>query len=135
MSKKRGKSKGKDGRKSTKEEIKKIMVVDDEAHIRLLYSEELAEDGYEVVTAGSGERLLERIEEERPDLVVLDIKLGPYDGLDLLEDIKKQHPRLPVILCTAYDIFKEELKSVQADGFVVKSFALSELKRKIGRLL
>jgi len=53
----------------------KILVVDDEEHIRLLYSEELTEAGYEVITADSGLQLMERIEKEKPDLVVLDIKM------------------------------------------------------------
>ena len=66
----------------------KILIVDDEEHIRYLYSEELSETGYEVITAESGYRLLERIEEEKPDLVVLDIKMIDYNGLDLLQDIQ-----------------------------------------------
>ena len=113
----------------------KIMVVDDEEHIRLLYSEELREAGYEVVTVESGHKLLERIEEERPDLIVLDIKMVDYDGLDLLQDIRKKYYDLPVILSTAYDTFKEDTKSLAADYYVVKSFDLTELKRKIAMAL
>jgi two-component system response regulator (stage 0 sporulation protein F) len=109
----------------------KILVVDDEEHIRLLYSEELREEGYDVITAEGGYRLLERIERERPDLVVLDIKMVDYDGLDLLQDIRNRFYDLPVILSTAYDTFKEDMKSIAADFYVVKSFDLSELKRKI----
>ena len=113
----------------------KIMVVDDEEHIRLLYSEELREAGYEVVTVESGHKLLERIEEERPDLIVLDIKMVDYDGLDLLQDIRKKYYDLPVILSTAFDTFKEDTKSLAADYYVVKSFDLTELKRKIAMAL
>jgi DNA-binding response OmpR family regulator len=109
----------------------KILVVDDEEHIRLLYSEELREEGYDVITAEGGYRLLERIDRERPDLVVLDIKMVDYDGLDLLQDIRNKFYDLPVILSTAYDTFKEDMKSIAADFYVVKSFDLSELKRKI----
>ena len=53
----------------------KILIVDDEEHIRYLYSEELGDAGYEVITAENGHLLLEKIEEEKPDLVVLDIKM------------------------------------------------------------
>ncbi len=109
----------------------KILVVDDEEHIRLLYSEELKEAGYEVVTAESGYKLLEIIEEERPDLVVLDIKMVDYNGLDLLQDIRNHFYDLPVILSTAYDTFKEDTKAIAADFYVVKSFDLTELKKKI----
>jgi len=109
----------------------KILIVDDEEHIRFLYSEELTEAGYEVITADSGLGLLEKIEKEKPDLIVLDIKMVDYNGLDLLQDIRNKYYDLPVILCTAYDTFKEDMKSIAADFYVIKSFDLSELKNKI----
>jgi two-component system response regulator (stage 0 sporulation protein F) len=113
----------------------KILVVDDEEHIRLLYSEELSEAGYEVITAADGFKLIERIEEERPDLVVLDIKMIDYNGLDLLQEIRNKFYNLPVILCTAYDTYKEDIKAIAADFYVIKSFDLTELKKKIARAL
>ncbi|MEW6266882.1 MAG: response regulator [Thermodesulfobacteriota bacterium] len=114
---------------------KKILIVDDEEHIRFLYSEELKDEGYEVVTAESGFRLLETIETEKPDLVVLDIKMVDYNGLDLLQDIRNRFYDLPVILCTAYDTFKEDMKSIAADYYVIKSFDLTELKNRIATAL
>jgi DNA-binding response OmpR family regulator len=113
----------------------KILVVDDEAHIRLLYSEELTEEGYEVITAENGAGLLERIDRDKPDLVVLDIKMVDYNGLDLLQDIRNKYYDLPVILCSAYDTFKDDMKSIAADHYVVKSFELDELKQKISEIL
>lgn len=114
---------------------KKILVVDDEAHIRLLYTEELTEEGYEVITAEGGLNLLEKIEKEKPDLVVLDIKMADYNGLDLLQDIRNKFYDLPVMLCSAYDTFKDDMKSIAADYYVIKSFDLSELKSKIEEIL
>jgi DNA-binding response OmpR family regulator len=113
----------------------KILVVDDEAHIRLLYSEELTEDGYEVITAENGKGLIELIEKEKPDVVTLDIKMVDYNGLDLLQDIRNKFYDLPVILCSAYDTFKDDMKSIAADHYVVKSFDLSELKERIKAVL
>lgn len=113
----------------------KILIVDDEEHIRYLYSEELSEAGYEVITAENGYRLLEKIEEEKPDLVVLDIKMVDYNGLDLLQDIRNRFYDMPVVLCTAYDTFKEDMKSIAADFYVIKSFDLTELKDKIAMAL
>lgn len=113
----------------------KILVVDDEEHIRFLYSEELTEEGYDVITHDSGFKLLEKIETEKPDLVVLDIKMVDYNGLDLLQDIRNHYSDLPVILCTAYDTFKEDIKSIAADAYVIKSFDLTELKNKIKGIL
>ncbi len=113
----------------------KILVVDDEEHIRLLYSEELSEAGYEVITAADGYKLIERIETDKPDLVVLDIKMVDYNGLDLLQEIRNKLYNMPVILCTAYDTFKEDIKSIAADFYVIKSFDLTELKKKVATAL
>ena len=113
----------------------KILIVDDEEHIRYLYSEELSEAGHEVITTESGHMLLEKIEEEKPDLVVLDIKMVDYNGLDLLQDIRNKFYTMPVVLCTAYDTFKEDMKSIAADFYVIKSFDLTELKKKIAMAL
>ncbi len=113
----------------------RILVVDDEEHIRFLYSEELSEAGYDVITASDGYKLAERIDKEKPDLVILDIRMVDYNGLDLLQEIRNRFYSLPVILCTAYDTFKEDIKSIAADFYVIKSFDLSELKKKIAMAL
>ncbi len=111
--------------------MKKILIVDDEEVIRMLYAEELEEEGYRVVTSASGHGLVEMIERERPDLVILDIKMAEHNGLDLLQDIRREFYNIPVILCSAYSSFKGDLKSIAADYYVVKSADLSELKQRI----
>ncbi len=113
----------------------RILLVDDEEYIRQLYTEELSEEGYEVFTVASGHNLLKRIDSLQPEAVVLDIKLVDYDGLELLQEIRNQHHDLPVILCTAYDTYREDPKSIAADYYVVKSFDLSELKMAIHRAI
>jgi len=115
--------------------MSKILIVDDEEHIRLLYSEELKEAGYEVTTVDGGYKLLERIKEEKPDLVILDIKMPDYNGLDILQNIRNDFYDLPVIISTAYDSFKEDVRSIAADFYVLKSFNLTELKSKIAMAL
>ena len=106
----------------------RVLLVDDEEHIRRLYTEELSEDGHEVFTVASGHNLLKRIDSLQPEAVVLDIKLVEYDGLELLQEIRDRYHDLPVILCTAYDTYKYDTKAIAADYYVVKSFNLSELK-------
>jgi len=108
-----------------------ILLVDDERAILQYYSEELAAEGHEILTTDSGDSLLERIGLCRPDLVVLDIKLGKWDGLDLLQDIRKSFYDMPVIICSAYDTFKRDIRTIAADYYVTKSYDLSELKDKI----
>lgn len=111
---------------------KKVLVVDDEKHIRMLYQEELETEGYTVATSNGEEDILDVIERENPQVVILDIKLGSNrSGLDLLQEIRSKDQELPVILSTAYDTFQHDLKSIAADYYVVKSVDLSELKSKV----
>jgi len=113
----------------------KIMIVDDEKYIRKLYADELDDEGYQVITVSTGFKVIEKIESENPDLVVLDIKLREYNGLEILQDIKKRFQDLPVGICSAYDTFKGDIKSVAADFYVVRSFDLTELKNCIADAL
>jgi two-component system response regulator (stage 0 sporulation protein F) len=101
--------------------MSRILIVDDEESIQILYAHEFTEERYEAITTADGSRHLELIEQERPDLIVLDIVLGEYNGLDLLQDIRNSYYNLPVILCTAYSPFKYDLKSIAADHYVLKS--------------
>jgi len=110
----------------------KILVVDDEKHIRMLYQEELEEAGYAVATSDGDEPILELLDREKPQVIILDIRLGPdRSGLDLLQLIRGRDTQVPVILSTAYDSFQHDLKSIAADYYVVKSVDLGELKNKV----
>jgi DNA-binding NtrC family response regulator len=113
----------------------KILIVDDEKHIRILYAEELEEAGYEVAVASDGKDIIARLEQERPDVVVLDIKMVDCSGLDVLMEIRNRFYNLPVILCSAYGSYKVDVKSIAADAYVVKSSDLTELKKKIAQAL
>lgn len=111
---------------------KKVLVVDDEKHIRMLYQEELEAEGYTLAVSDGTEDILELIARASPKVVILDIKLGPnLSGLDLLQKIRGKDATLPVILSTAYDSFQHDLKSIAADYYVVKSVDLAELKEKV----
>lgn len=109
----------------------KVLIVDDEEGIRMLYSMELEDEGYEVITLPDGKDVLKTVEEQRPDVIVLDIKMKEYSGLDLLQEIRKKYQDLPVILNSAYSSFKAEGKAVAADYYVIKSSDLTELKEKL----
>lgn len=115
--------------------MNKILVIDDDQGVRMLYEDELTDEGYDVVTCGDDPCLMEIIKEERPDLVVMDVKLGKYDGVDLLQDIRKSFDQLPVIMCTAYPSVRENFNSIAPDDYVLKSSDLNELKLKIGKVL
>lgn len=115
--------------------MSRILVVDDESSIRLLYSHELTDEGYEVITAAGAEEAAERIRRDEFDLILLDIKLKNESGLDLLQRIVKERHNLPVILCTAFSCYKDDFSAWLADGYVVKSSDLKDLKEEIRRVL
>ncbi len=114
---------------------KKIMVVDDEEAIRMLYEEEFDDEGYNVVSCSNGNEALERFEEEKPDIVILDIAMPGISGLEVLSKIKEKSPKTPVIMSTAYSHYKDDFYTYVADAYIVKSPDLTELKDKIKELL
>lgn len=114
---------------------KKILVVDDEESIHLLYREELEEEGYEVHSALSGEEALKIFDALGPDLVILDINMPGMDGIEVLRQMKQKKPDVPVILSSAYPEYKQDLASWASDDYIVKSFNLDELKESVRRHL
>jgi DNA-binding response OmpR family regulator len=112
-----------------------ILVVDDEPNIRLLYETELREEGYDVLLAADAREALKTIEQVRPDLVVLDIKMPGMDGIEALGHILARDSAIPVILNSAYDSYKDSFLSWSADAYVIKSSDLTELKAKIRSIL
>ena len=115
--------------------MSRLLVVDDEANIRLLYAEELADEGYDVVTAAGTAEAVEKLQEGAFDLAVLDIKLKNESGIELLQKLVKERHDMPVILCSAFSCYKDDFSAWLADGYVVKSGDLSELKQEIARVL
>lgn len=115
--------------------MKRILLIDDEESIHLLYREELEEEGYEVHSSLSGQDALDKLGIVNPDLVILDINMPGMNGIDVLRRIKEMNNKLPVILSTAYDQYKQDLASWASDDYVVKSSNLDELKASVKRLI
>lgn len=111
--------------------MKKILLVDDEEGIQMLYREELEEDGYEVISAFTGEEGLKKFKEESPDLVILDIQMPGMNGIETLRQMKMANPKLPVILSSAYNEYKQDLGAWASDAYVVKSSNINDLKEAV----
>ncbi len=115
--------------------MSKILIVDDEENIRFLYKEELEDEGYTVELAKNGEEALEKVDLFHPDLITLDIKMPGMDGIEVLKRIREQKRDLPIILCSAYGEYKQDLTTWASDAYVVKCADLTELKETIRKLL
>ena len=115
--------------------MKKILIVDDEESIRFLYKEELEEEGYIVECAKNGEEALEKLAAFQPDLISLDIKMPVMDGIEALKRIREKERRLPIILCSAYGEYKQDLTTWASDAYVVKCADLTNFKSIIRKLL
>ncbi len=115
--------------------MKKILLVDDEEGIQMLYREELEDEGYEVISAYTGEEGLEKFKTESPDLVILDIQMPGMNGIETLRQMKMENPQLPVILSTAYNEYKQDLGAWASDEYVVKSSNINELKEAVRKHL
>jgi two-component system, response regulator, stage 0 sporulation protein F len=113
----------------------KILVVEDEKNLRLLYKHDLERDGYVVVTAGNAVEGLHALETEAPDLVVLDIRMPGMDGIEAMGRILEKHPKIPVVLNSAYSSHKDNFMSWAADAYIIKSADTTELRAKIRELL
>jgi DNA-binding response OmpR family regulator len=115
--------------------MKTILVVDDEESIRLLYQEELTDEGYKVITAGDGQEALEKVKTQNPDLITLDLKMPNMDGIEFLRKIRESHRTLPIVISSAYGEYKQDFSVWLSDAYITKSSDLTELKSRIKELL
>ena len=119
---------------------KKILIVEDDEFLLSMYSTKFEIEGYEVIMAGDGEMGLEKAQEQKPGIILLDIMLPNMDGFDVLKKLKSDRATssIPVILLTnlsqKQDV--EQGLSMGADDYLVKAhFMPSEVVDKINRLL
>jgi two-component system response regulator (stage 0 sporulation protein F) len=113
-----------------------ILIIDDQPYIQELFSQELMDEGYKVLSTGDAESAKVYLENSKPDLVLLDLFLNGFEGWNVLQEIKRKDPHIPVLIVTAYDTYADDPRLSQADGYMVKSFVrFDELKHKIADVL
>jgi CheY-like chemotaxis protein len=117
---------------------RKILLADDSVTAQNMGRRILTDAGYEVITVNNGSAALKKIAEQKPDLVVLDVYMPGYGGLEVCQRIKdtKETARIPVLLTVGkLEPFKpEEARRVRADGFIVKPFDVTELLAALTKL-
>jgi CheY-like chemotaxis protein len=112
-----------------------VLVVEDDKNQRLLYEQELKLEGYEVVAASDGKDALEKVQEQLPDIIIMDINIPKMDGIETMGRILSKNKEIPIIINTAYSNYKDTFMSWAADAYIVKSSDLSELKNTIKEVL
>jgi CheY-like chemotaxis protein len=115
--------------------MKKILIVEDDENLCLLYEKELSEEGYKVVLAKSGKEAIKKARTERPDIIVMDIRIPGGDGIETMHEIKTFAKNIPIILNTAYPIYQQDFSTWLAAAYVVKSADLSVLKKTISETI
>ncbi len=115
----------------------RVLIVDDEAGIVQEIKEFLIEEGYEAYTADSAKTGLQIIEELKPDVVLVDVKLPDASGIDLLRACKEKSPHTKVIMVTGYvdQHIMDEAEALGRDAFLQKPFDLIRIVEEIRRLL
>ena len=113
-------------------------MVEDDKNVRRLLKEELNEDGYAIVVAADGKEalsMLRKKDNEKPDLIILDLRMPKMDGFETMGHILKSRQETPVIIHTAYSSYKNDVMVMAADAYVEKSHDLTKLKDVIKELI
>ena len=115
----------------------KILIIDDDESLRRVLEYNLAQEGYAVLTAASGEQGLEHLRKEGADLVVTDVRMAGMDGLRVMEEVRKLDPSIQVIILTAFGTIEMAVEAMKAGAFhyISKPFNRDELKLTIRKAL
>ena len=115
----------------------RVLVVDDEQMLADLLASALRYEGWEVTTAATGVKAVQLARELEPDVVVLDIMLPDFDGLEVMRRIHGHRPRVPVLFLTAKDAVEDRVAGLTAGGddYVTKPFSLEEVVARLRALL
>jgi len=115
----------------------KVLLVDDEQEFAATLAERLTLRGFITVTASDGQQALRCMEQDRPQIVILDMKMPGMSGMEVLRLIKQKCPTIPVILLTGQDTTKDSMEGMDVGAFdyMVKPVKIEELLQKMREAL
>lgn len=116
---------------------KRVLVIDDDPELVKLVTMRLMANGYDIISANNGVEGLEKAEKEKPDLILLDIKMPQMDGHTMLRNLKRGEStkHIPVIVVTVYDKLKDLFELEGASDYIVKPFDDQDLLLRISMAL
>ncbi|MBI5642865.1 MAG: sigma-54-dependent Fis family transcriptional regulator [Deltaproteobacteria bacterium] len=114
-----------------------ILVVDDEAGMRIAIKEALGRKGYSVDVAEDGSEALRKLHESSYEMVISDMKMPGIGGMEVLKEVKKTSPHIPVLLITAFGTIQKAVEAVKegAVDFIIKPFTLESLETTVDKAL
>jgi len=114
-----------------------ILLVDDEANVRTVFSDVLKRAGYRVKAVENGHKAVKEVEEKTYNLALVDLRMPKMDGIEVLENIKKKKPEIPVIIYTGYGSVTTAVEAMRkgASDYLNKPFSPEELKLAIKKVL
>lgn len=114
-----------------------ILIVDDDKSVRYSLKRMFEERDIKVATAGNGEEALKRLKERLPDLVIMDVKMPGMNGLEILRKMRKLHPRLLVIIITAYGTTETAIEAMKlgAYDYILKPFDVPRMWQLVEKAL
>jgi DNA-binding NtrC family response regulator len=118
-------------------ERRKALIADDDDKVRITAAEVLTVEGFDVVTARNGEEAIEVFTATSPDVVIVDLKMPKFGGLEVLRRIKAKAPEVPVILITGYGEVKTAVEAMRSGAydFLAKPFLLDDFVATVVRAL
>lgn len=117
---------------------KKIVIIEDEVILAEALNERLTNNGYDVFVAHDGEKGLEKIRTEKPDLLILDILLPGINGYEVMQKLKDEKIDIPILVISnsGQQVEIEQIKELGADDFIVKvDFTLQDVEEKVKNLI
>ncbi len=111
------------------------MLAEDDVVLRILFQEELQDEGYEVVAVGNGKEAIQRLEESKIDLIILDIVMPVMDGMEAMKVLEARNGNVPIILHSSFSEYRTDPRIKGAAAYIIKSSDLAELKGKIREIL
>jgi len=113
----------------------KILIIDDEASILSLMGKLCEQMGHQVFATQTGAEGVKLIKEVNPDLMIVDLRIGDMNGLQIIEDTRNQHPNISIVMVTGYGTVETAVEAMKLGAFdyLTKPFELEDLKRTVDR--
>jgi DNA-binding response OmpR family regulator len=115
--------------------MKDILLIEDEEVHRILYEAELSQMGCSIRLAENGNMALKMFNEQRPDLIILDVMMPGISFIAIIREIHIKDPSVPIIINTAYSLEKEDIDRLAIEKYIIKSSDLRELKNAVRKLI